>query len=62
MSNGLKFFASIYTQIMALHKILDFLIIFFIIIIFFVLDGTKLAHLHVGHTRILYPPRPKIGP
>ena len=57
-----NFFASMYTQIMAAHKILGFLIIFFIIMFFFVLKGTKEAQLHVGHTRILHPPWQKIGP
>ena len=59
---ALIFFANVYTQIMAPHKNIGFLIIFFIFIFFFVLNGTKDAQLHVGHTRILHPPRPKIGP
>ena len=63
MSKWLQiFFASMYIQIMAPHKILGFSDNFFIIIFFFMLDGTKETQLHVGHTRILHLPRPKISP
>ena len=63
MSKWLEFFfVSMYTEIMTPYKILGFFIIFFVIIFFLVLNGTKEAQLHVGHTRILHPPWPKIGP
>ena len=57
-----KNFTSMYAQIMTPHKILGFFYYFFIIIFFFVLKGIKEPQLHVGHTRILHPPRPKSGP
>jgi hypothetical protein len=56
------FFACMYTQIMAPHKILVFSDLFNIIIFSSVLNETKEGHLHVGHTRILHPHGPKIGP
>ena len=55
-------FSSMYTQIMAPNKIFGFVDHLFIIIFFFVLNGTKEAQLHVGHTRILHPYRQKNGP
>ena len=63
MSKWLEIFlASMYTQIKSPHKILSFFVNFIIIIFFSVLNETKEAQLHVGHTRILHPPRLKICP